>query len=231
MRVSIEEDRTFDHDESDYLLSPPSEASGVRFKKKKTAKFSMERYVIWISSCTICIILRTRPMLLSRFCANLYQCCRRQKELKSRTVWIGLSQEQQREKSDDYFPPNGIRNQKYNFFSFLPLVSTSFVSIINLIEFKIEILIFLLQVLFQQFKFFLNLYFLIMAVSQFIPEIRIGYLYTYWGPLVIFDFNRTYLCFHFLIRPYSTLVVCVVCNNGQRSYRRFSQSAAWQGNQ
>ena len=126
MRVSIEEDRTFDHDESDYLLSPPSEASGVRFKKKKTTKFSMERYVIWISSCTICIILCTRPMLLSRFCANLYQCCRRQKELKSRTVWIGLSHEQQREKSDDYFPPNGIRNQKYNFFSFLPLVSTFF---------------------------------------------------------------------------------------------------------
>lgn len=22
-----------------------------------------------------------------------------------------------------------------------------------------------------------------MALSQFIPEIRIGYLYTYWGPL------------------------------------------------
>ncbi|WAR13438.1 ATP9B-like protein [Mya arenaria] len=38
-------------------------------------------------------------------------------------------------------------------------------------------------VLFEQFKFFLNLYFLIMASSQFIPEIRIGYLYTYWGPL------------------------------------------------
>lgn len=23
-----------------------------------------------------------------------------------------------------------------------------------------------------------------MALSQFIPDIRIGYLYTYWGPLV-----------------------------------------------
>jgi hypothetical protein len=43
----------------------------------------------------------------------------------------------------------------------------------------------LFQVLFQQFKFFLNLYFLVMATSQFIPDIRIGYLYTYWGPLVI----------------------------------------------
>lgn len=44
-------------------------------------------------------------------------------------------------------------------------------------------LTFLPLVLFEQFRFFLNLYFLIMALSQFIPDIRIGYLYTYWGPL------------------------------------------------
>ncbi|KAJ8949373.1 hypothetical protein NQ314_008233 [Rhamnusium bicolor] len=58
------------------------------------------------------------------------------------------------------FPANAVRNQKYNIITFLPLV------------------------LYQQFKFFLNLYFLIMAISQFVPDIRIGYLYTYWGPLV-----------------------------------------------
>jgi phospholipid-translocating ATPase len=57
------------------------------------------------------------------------------------------------------FPPNVIRNQKYSILSFIPLV------------------------LFNQFKFFLNLYFLVMALSQFIPQLRIGYLYTYWGPL------------------------------------------------
>merc|ERR1719232_1807720 len=57
------------------------------------------------------------------------------------------------------FPPNVIRNQKYSVLSFIPLV------------------------LFNQFKFFLNLYFLVMACSQFIPQLRIGYLYTYWGPL------------------------------------------------
>ncbi|XP_021914098.1 probable phospholipid-transporting ATPase IIB isoform X4 [Zootermopsis nevadensis] len=61
--------------------------------------------------------------------------------------------------SSEKFPANVIRNQKYNLITFLPLV------------------------LFQQFKFFLNLYFLVMATSQFIPDIRIGYLYTYWGPL------------------------------------------------
>lgn len=42
------------------------------------------------------------------------------------------------------------------------------------------------QVLFEQFRFFLNFYFLLMAISQFVPEIRVGYLYTYWGPLVSF---------------------------------------------
>ena len=40
------------------------------------------------------------------------------------------------------------------------------------------------QTLYNQFKFFLNLYFLMVASTQFIPELRIGYLYTYWAPLV-----------------------------------------------
>uniref|UniRef100_A0A673HPC2 Phospholipid-transporting ATPase n=1 Tax=Sinocyclocheilus rhinocerous TaxID=307959 RepID=A0A673HPC2_9TELE len=38
-------------------------------------------------------------------------------------------------------------------------------------------------VLYQQFKFFLNLYFLVVACSQFVPSLKIGYLYTYWAPL------------------------------------------------
>lgn len=60
---------------------------------------------------------------------------------------------------DEEFPHNYVCNQKYNIITFLPLV------------------------LYEQFRFFLNMYFLIMALSQFIPSIRIGYLYTYWGPL------------------------------------------------
>lgn len=39
------------------------------------------------------------------------------------------------------------------------------------------------QVLFEQFSIFLNMLFLVMACSQFIPTLKIGYLYTYWGPL------------------------------------------------
>lgn len=60
---------------------------------------------------------------------------------------------------DAKYPPNIIRNQKYNIISFLPIV------------------------LYNQFKFFLNLYTLLMACSQFIPELLIGYFYTYWAPL------------------------------------------------
>lgn len=40
------------------------------------------------------------------------------------------------------------------------------------------------QVLFNQFKYFYNLYFLLLACSQFIKELRLGALYTYWVPLV-----------------------------------------------
>ncbi|RCN42770.1 IC domain protein, HAD ATPase, P-type family [Ancylostoma caninum] len=89
------------------------------------------------------------------------RCCRtlfgRRRILHSRTVRIGYGPV-----GGDHgaaFAPNKVCNQKYNIFSFVPLV------------------------LFQQFKFFLNLYFLLMACSQFIPAIQIGAPITYWGPL------------------------------------------------
>ncbi|KAI0987999.1 hypothetical protein GJ496_001725 [Pomphorhynchus laevis] len=61
--------------------------------------------------------------------------------------------------SHNKFPSNELCNRKYNLFTFLPLV------------------------LFEQFSYFLNFYFLIMALSQLIPSVRVGYMYTYWGPL------------------------------------------------
>ncbi|KAK4048538.1 putative aminophospholipid-translocase [Microbotryomycetes sp. JL201] len=57
------------------------------------------------------------------------------------------------------FPANVVRNQKYNVLTFLPLV------------------------LYEQFKFFYNLYFLLVALSQFLPALRIGFLATYIVPL------------------------------------------------
>ncbi|KAF7315289.1 Phospholipid-transporting ATPase [Mycena indigotica] len=58
------------------------------------------------------------------------------------------------------FPPNIVRNQKYNVLTFLPLV------------------------FYEQFKFFFNLYFLLVAISQFIPALRIGFIITSIAPLV-----------------------------------------------
>uniref|UniRef100_A0A8D3C7I4 Phospholipid-transporting ATPase n=1 Tax=Scophthalmus maximus TaxID=52904 RepID=A0A8D3C7I4_SCOMX len=95
------------------------------------------------------------PKLLKTSCCDcLVHVCRRRKELKARTVWLGCP-----EKCEEKYPKNGIKNQKYNIFTFVP------------------------GVLYQQFKFFLNLYFLVVACSQFVPSLKIGYLYTYWAPL------------------------------------------------
>jgi hypothetical protein len=65
----------------------------------------------------------------------------------------------------------------------------------------------LFQVLFQQFKFFLNLYFLVMATSQFIPDIRIGYLYTYWGPLVIRVWTKVEILVYLILETDAVIAI------------------------
>ncbi|XP_045881808.1 probable phospholipid-transporting ATPase IIB isoform X2 [Meles meles] len=87
-------------------------------------------------------------------CDWLINICQRKRELKARTVWLGHP-----EKCEEKHPRNSIKNQKYNVFTFIP------------------------GVLYEQFKFFLNLYFLAVSCSQFVPALKIGYLYTYWAPL------------------------------------------------
>jgi phospholipid-translocating ATPase len=57
------------------------------------------------------------------------------------------------------FPPNAVSNAKYTPFSFLP------------------------RTLYNEFSFFFNMYFLLVALSQAIPALRIGYLSTYIVPL------------------------------------------------
>jgi len=56
---------------------------------------------------------------------------------------------------------NVVKNQKYNAFTFVPVV------------------------LFNQFKFFFNFFYLIIALSQFIPVLKVGFLFTYIGPLAL----------------------------------------------
>ena len=57
------------------------------------------------------------------------------------------------------FPPNAVSNAKYTAWSFLP------------------------RTLYNEFSFFFNMYFLLVALSQIIPSLRIGYLSTYIAPL------------------------------------------------
>ena len=57
------------------------------------------------------------------------------------------------------YKKNAISNQKYSFITFLPVC------------------------LIEQFKYFCNLYFLAIALSQFFPPLQVGYLWTYIAPL------------------------------------------------
>lgn len=54
---------------------------------------------------------------------------------------------------------NLVSNTKYNVLTFLPLV------------------------LFNQFKYFQNFFFLMMALTQFVPILKVGLIFTYFAPL------------------------------------------------
>ena len=58
------------------------------------------------------------------------------------------------------FMSNKLVNNKYNIITFIPVV------------------------LWNQFKFFYNFFFLLISVSQFFPPLKVGYLFTYISPLV-----------------------------------------------
>ncbi|KAI7882115.1 aminophospholipid-transporting P-type ATPase, partial [Mucor mucedo] len=63
------------------------------------------------------------------------------------------------DKEKKKYAANVIINQKYNIITFIPIV------------------------LFEQFAIFFNMYFLLVALSQFVPALKIGYILTYFGPL------------------------------------------------
>ena len=76
-----------------------------------------------------------------------------------------------------HFVTNRMNNQKYNILTFIP------------------------KVLYNEFKFFFNLFFLVIALSQFVPFLKVGFLFTYIAPLAFVlvvtlikegwdDFNR-----------------------------------------
>lgn len=57
------------------------------------------------------------------------------------------------------YPSNKLNNQKYNLVTFLPLL------------------------LYNEFKLFFNMFFLLIALSQFVPFLKVGLLVTYVAPL------------------------------------------------
>ncbi|KAF7691399.1 hypothetical protein HF521_011696 [Silurus meridionalis] len=128
-------EEAFENDESDYQTLPRAR---IRQRRRGLGWFLCGGWKVLCGSC----------------CDHMAHMCRRKKELKARTVWLGHP-----EKCEEKYPKNAIKNQKYNIITFVP------------------------GVLYQQFKFFLNLYFLVVACSQFVPSLKIGYLYTYWAPL------------------------------------------------
>ncbi|XP_062870920.1 probable phospholipid-transporting ATPase IIB isoform X2 [Trichomycterus rosablanca] len=128
-------EEAFENDESDYHTLPRARIS---HQQRGLGWFLCGGWKVLCGSC----------------CECLARICWRKKELKARTVWLGHPK-----KSEEKYPKNAIKNQRYNIITFVP------------------------GVLYQQFKFFLNLYFLVVACSQFVPSLKIGYLYTYWAPL------------------------------------------------
>jgi phospholipid-translocating ATPase len=79
--------------------------------------------------------------------------------IEARTVALAQGGQQTMADTAKY-PPNIISNHRFTAFTFLPLT------------------------LYHEFSFFFNMYFLLVALSQIVPALRIGYLSTYIVPLV-----------------------------------------------
>lgn len=56
---------------------------------------------------------------------------------------------------------NVVRNQKYSLLTFFP------------------------KVLYQQFQYFFNLFYLLTALSQFVPALKVGLIFSFVAPLVL----------------------------------------------
>lgn len=86
-------------------------------------------------------------------------CCRRKRVLSPRTI-LFMPQNGVSLMPAVAYPANSVRNQKYSLLSFIPVF------------------------LYEQFRFFFNLYFLVVALTQLIPVLQVGFLFTYVAPLV-----------------------------------------------
>lgn len=86
---------------------------------------------------------------------KVFDCFLGRKKYFARTVYINGTTYP----SYQSYPANVVRNQKYSLLTFLPVA------------------------LYEQFKFFFNFYYLIITLTQFIPILQVGFLFTYVAPL------------------------------------------------
>lgn len=61
-----------------------------------------------------------------------------------------------------------------------------------------------------------------MALSQIIPDVKIGYLYTYWGPLVIqiLYFSDSYLSKTLYVHYQGFVLAVTICREAVDDFRR-----------
>lgn len=91
----------------------------------------------------------------SGFCRRLYYWCRRKQQYSLPYRVVKSNRRIDPPISND----NHIKNTKYNIITFLP------------------------KFLYDQFKYFFNFYYLCLCLSQFYDPLKIGFLFTYIGPL------------------------------------------------
>ena len=98
---------------------------------------------------------RPPPPSCWRACWRALCGCCGQRAPEWRTIFLNASPP-----THGWYPHNRVENTKYGLLSFVP------------------------KVLLEQFRYFFNLYFLLVALSQFVPVFEIGLRFTYIAPLV-----------------------------------------------
>ncbi|ORX48008.1 aminophospholipid-transporting P-type ATPase [Hesseltinella vesiculosa] len=135
-------------------LMPFTNRSGSRKIRTSDSIHSDEDPLIDEEAAEPSLRRRQRPKDSKNRCHFSWQSLKPAKIYKPRTVPFHAD-----DKTKRRFSPNTVINQKYNIITFIPTV------------------------LLEQFVVFFNLYFLLVALSQFVPALKIGYIFTYFGPL------------------------------------------------
>ena len=97
----------------------------------------------------------THPGCLRKFLNFIFPCLHKVNEMNQKFVFF-----KDTELNYTMFS-NKVENNKYNLITFIPVV------------------------IFNQFKQFGNFFYLIMTITQFIPQLKVGFLFSYLSPLVI----------------------------------------------